>query len=52
MMKPDLDAIHEALKHLPDTEERWQIILNAGEIHEVTNKGAKALHGVSRNLFG
>ena len=39
--KPDLDAIHEALKHLPDTEERWHIVLEAGEIHEVINKGAK-----------
>ena len=45
--KPDLDAIHEALKHLPDTEERWQIILNAGEIHEVTNKGVKLYMGLA-----
>ena len=45
--KPDLEAIHKALKHLPFTEERWQIILNAGEIHEVTNKGAKLYMGLA-----
>jgi hypothetical protein len=39
--KPDLDSIHEALRNLPDSEERWRIILGAGEIHEVTNKGTK-----------
>jgi uncharacterized protein len=46
-VKPDLDSIHEALKHLPNTEERWQIILNAGEIHEVTNKGVKLYIGLA-----
>lgn len=45
--KPDLDAIYNALKHLPRTEERWQIILNAGEIHEVTNKGGKLYMGLA-----
>ncbi len=44
--KPDLDAIHSALKHLPNTEERWQIVLNAGAVHEVTNRGAKLYMGV------
>lgn len=39
--KPDLDTIHEALKNLPDSEERWRIILAAGEIHEVANRGTK-----------
>ena len=39
--KPDLDSIYEALKHLPDTEERWRIILEAGEIHELINRGTK-----------
>jgi endonuclease V-like protein UPF0215 family len=39
--KPDLEAIHQALKHLPDTDERWRIVLAAGEIHEVTCKGSK-----------
>jgi endonuclease V-like protein UPF0215 family len=39
--KPDLEAIRQALKHLPDTDERWRILLAAGEIHEVTCKGSK-----------
>lgn len=39
--KPDLEAIHRALKNLPDTEERWRIVLAAGEIHEITCKGSK-----------
>jgi endonuclease V-like protein UPF0215 family len=39
--KPDLDSIYEALKHLPDTKERWRIVLEAGEIHELINRGAK-----------
>ena len=39
--KPDLDSIHEALKNLSDSEERWRIILAAGEIHEFTNRDSK-----------
>ncbi len=39
--KPDLDGIHEALKNLPNAEERWTMVLEAGEIHEVINKGTK-----------
>jgi uncharacterized protein len=39
--KPDLDAIHQALKNLPQTEERWRIVLAAGKIHEFTCKGSK-----------
>ena len=39
--KPDLDTIHEALKNLPDSEERWRIILAAGEIHQVAHRGTK-----------
>ena len=39
--KPDLDSIRKALRNLPDFEKRWRIILEAGEIHEVTNKGTK-----------
>jgi uncharacterized protein len=46
-VKPDLEAIYEALKHLPDTAERWQIILSAGEIQEVTNKGVKLYMGLA-----
>jgi endonuclease V-like protein UPF0215 family len=39
--KPDLEAIHRALKNLPDIEERWRIVLAAGEIHEIACKGSK-----------
>ena len=39
--KPDLEAIHQALKNLPDSEERWRIVLAAGEIHEFTCKGSR-----------
>lgn len=46
-VKPDLDDIHSALKHLPDSETRWRIIQNAGEIHEVTNRGSKLYMGLA-----
>ncbi len=49
--KPNLDAIHQALKHLPDTETRWQIVQNAGEIHEVTNRGTKLYMGLAGVLL-
>jgi endonuclease V-like protein UPF0215 family len=39
--KPDLNEIHEALKNLPNAQERWTMILEAGEIHQVVNKGTK-----------
>jgi endonuclease V-like protein UPF0215 family len=39
--KPDLNRIHKALKKLPNANERWAIILEAGEIHEVISKGTK-----------
>jgi endonuclease V-like protein UPF0215 family len=39
--KPDLDGIYEALKNLPNFEERWKMILEAGEINEVQNNGTK-----------
>lgn len=48
--KPDLDAIHEALKNLPDVELRWQVVQNAGPIRVIQNKGAKlyvCLAGIS-----
>jgi uncharacterized protein len=50
--KPDLDAVHLALKNLPQSEERWRIVLEAGEIHEIINKDAKVyveLSGISLN---
>ena len=37
--KPDLNRIHEALNNLPQAEERWGMILEAGKIHETINKG-------------
>jgi endonuclease V-like protein UPF0215 family len=39
--KPDLDAIREALNNLPNSEERWKMMLAAGEIHEVSCSGKK-----------
>jgi uncharacterized protein len=45
--KPDLDAIHEALKNLPETEKRWEIIQNAGAIRAIQNKGAKLYVGLA-----
>jgi endonuclease V-like protein UPF0215 family len=39
--KPDLNRIHEALKNLSKAEERWGMILEAGKIHEIINKGTK-----------
>ena len=39
--KPDLTGIHEAIKNLPNTEERWTMVLEAGNINEVLNKGVK-----------
>lgn len=48
--KPDLDGIHEALKNLPNSEDRWKMVLEAGEIHEVQNNGIKVyveLAGIS-----
>lgn len=48
--KPDLQDIHDALKHLPDTETRWQIVVAAGELHEFACHGTKVyveLAGIS-----
>lgn len=39
--KPDLEAIHKALNNLPKSEERWRMILEAGEIHEVPCHGKR-----------
>jgi len=39
--KPDMDAVCEALKNLPNSEERRRLVVEAGEIHEVINNGAK-----------
>lgn len=32
--KPDLDAIRKALKNLPESDERWKTIVEAGKIFE------------------
>jgi endonuclease V-like protein UPF0215 family len=40
--KPDLAEIHKALQNLPNSEERWEAILNAGEPIEVSTRSAKA----------
>jgi hypothetical protein len=48
--KPDLEAVHKALKNLPNSEERWKLIVKAGEIYEIINNGATvylALAGIS-----
>ena len=39
--RPNLDAICSALKNLPKSEDRWRLIVEAGEIYEVTNHGTK-----------
>jgi endonuclease V-like protein UPF0215 family len=48
--KPDLTSIHNALKNLSKSEERWNKVAEAGEIHEVTCRGKKlymVISGVS-----
>jgi uncharacterized protein len=48
--RPNLDAICSALKNLPKSEDRWRLIVEAGEIYEVTNHGTKVyveLAGIS-----
>jgi uncharacterized protein len=48
--KPDLEAIDLAIQKMPNCEERRRMILEAGEIHEVVNKGSKVyveLAGIS-----
>jgi endonuclease V-like protein UPF0215 family len=50
--KPNFTAIHKALCNLPQSEERWRRVLEAGELHEFVNKGAKlflGLAGISLN---
>jgi endonuclease V-like protein UPF0215 family len=39
--KPDLVEIREALKNLPKSEERWNAILNAGEIFPLPARNEK-----------
>lgn len=37
--KPNLDEIREAIGRLPRSHKRWEAVLNAGEIYEVSVKG-------------
>ena len=37
--KPNFKEIHDALKHLPESEKRWKAVMNAGEIFKVTTRG-------------
>ena len=39
--KPDLEAVRKALSNLSKPGERWNMILAAGEIHEVLCRGKK-----------
>ena len=39
--KPDLEAVRKALNNLPKSDERWKMILAAGDIHEVRCAGKK-----------
>jgi hypothetical protein len=39
--KPDLDAVHNAINQMPKSEERWNLTVNAGTIHQITSKGKK-----------
>jgi len=39
--KPDLAKVHSALENLPNSEERWNAILNAGEIYPVAARSGK-----------
>jgi endonuclease V-like protein UPF0215 family len=45
--KPDLQSIHDALKHVSEAEERWRMVLEAGEINEIICKGAKLYMGLA-----
>jgi endonuclease V-like protein UPF0215 family len=47
--KPDFEEIQKALKNLPGSEKRWEAVMNAGEIIEVStrNKDEKVYIEVS-----
>ncbi len=53
--KPNLAEVYSALKHLPNCEERWNAILNAGEVYPVVTHARKQrvyveAVGISREL--
>lgn len=37
--KPNLAEIREALTHLPESEKRWRMVLDSGELTEVATRG-------------
>ncbi len=39
--KPDLEEIHEALQNLPQSEQRWKLVLDAGEPSPFSTRNAK-----------
>jgi hypothetical protein len=39
--RPDLVSVRNALNNLPDVEDRWKLVLSAGEIHEIRCKDKK-----------
>jgi endonuclease V-like protein UPF0215 family len=39
--KPSLKEVREALKHLPDSEERWNAIIDAGKVFAVKTRGGR-----------
>lgn len=39
--KPDLDEIHEALQNLPESERRWNLVLDAGEPSSLSTRNAE-----------
>ncbi len=53
--KPNLTEVQAALMHLPDSEKRWEAVLNAGELFSVsTNRGKRRIFveavGLSKSL--
>lgn len=36
--KPNFEEIHEALKNLPKSDERWNVIASAGQVFEVSTR--------------
>ncbi|MCW4010788.1 MAG: DUF99 family protein [Candidatus Bathyarchaeota archaeon] len=39
--KPDLAKVQSALRNVPDSEEKWRAVLNAGEIFPVVTRAGK-----------
>jgi uncharacterized protein len=39
--KPNMTEVQAALKHLPNSEERWNAIINAGQLYSITTRNPK-----------